>query len=164
MLAVLVTVTMALIWLKLPYSRLLYLLATTPLLTIGLSAQYSLLLLLIPICVWCVDFQKEVTDMIGVYLLVAAAVVMAPISIPLSGVNFDPITGVAVFTSVSVGSLIRPLLLSLIIGSVVVEGIINLIRSAQSPGSMATETSLGGLSEIVMRAQRHLEMRNDASN
>lgn len=163
-LAVLVTVTMALIWLKLPYSRLLYLLATTPLLTIGLSAQYSLLLLLIPICVWCVDFQKEVTDMIGVYLLVAAAVVMAPISIPLSGVNFDPITGVAVFTSVSVGSLIRPLLLSLIIGSVVVEGIINLIRSAQSPGSMATETSLGGLSEIVMRAQRHLEMRNDASN
>ena len=102
--------------------------------------------------------------MIGVYLLVAAAVVMAPISIPLSGVNFDPITGVAVFTSVSVGSLIRPLLLSLIIGSVVVEGIINLIRSAQSPGSMATETSLGGLSEIVMRAQRHLEMRNDASN
>lgn len=125
-------VALAVILLKLPLSRLIFILTATPLLVIGLTAQYSLLILLVPICVWCAESNNNAYDKIGVSLLVVTAVIMAPITIPFNRVNVDQ-RGVATFSSVSVGSLGRPLLLCIVIGLVIVEGIVGSKYHCDSP-------------------------------
>lgn len=107
--------------LKIRGSKLIYILTCLPLLLIGSTAAYSLLILLIPICMWTVDNTRTEKDLQGYILLAAASIIMAPISIPLNSANFDPQTGVAVFSSVSIGSIIRPILLLLIMLTIVIE-------------------------------------------